>query len=410
MAKMGRFVVETHGHISTLYDSVGDNPQPEGWTGLPMQPGSGEVEHVLNVPLTLWDMEAYGVDMVLLYPSMIGTTNEGLLEIQDMYPDKFRAWCADQDSKLQCHRTGKKWTIDMAAEEIEKCLQTGLFIGIGEFTPRHWEPNYIYTFQERFDEYSIFCELAQKYNVPLAYHELQWDDLYFDPWVLLNTLIHKFPDVKFVVNHGGQSIGDYVFSDWKIRKSLNIAGKYTGRCASPNVYLEVGTWQAEWIRMAIEDPNVGPTQLLWGSDYGNVPQYITSDTRRDDYHYARTFSTSMKRWRATPAYQTDWWGWEVSQIEKLKQWVGQDEINLVLGGNAAKLFKLPVPCERMFLCGRPDIDGIYWDQTSPYIPLDQVITPDEKAVNKEYLEKRKKNPPVFHPTGNVEKFRKEYYK
>ena len=30
MGKMGRFVVETHGHITTLYDSVGDNPLPRG--------------------------------------------------------------------------------------------------------------------------------------------------------------------------------------------------------------------------------------------------------------------------------------------------------------------------------------------------------------------------------------------
>jgi hypothetical protein len=62
------------------------------------------------------------------------------------------------------------------------------------------------------------------------------------------------------------------------------------------------------------------------------------------------------------------------------QWVGQDEINLVLGGNAAKIFKLPVPFERMFLCGRPDINGIYWKETIPYIPIEQVMYPDDKAA------------------------------
>ena len=398
MSKMGRFVVETHGHISTLYDSIGDNPQPEGWTGLPMAPGDGEVEHVENLGLTLWDMDCYGVDMVLLYPSMIGTTNEGLLAIVDKHPDKFRAFCADQSTKLKCHREGIPWTIDAAAEEIDAALSTGRYIGIGEFVPRLWDPNYVYTFEKRFEEYCIFCELAEKYKVPLAYHELQWDDFYFDPWVLLNKLTEKFPDVKFIVNHGGQSIGDYTMNDWRVRKSLKSAGRYTGRGCDPNVYLEVGTWTAEWIRMAVEDPNVGPTQLLWGSDYGNVPQYLTTNPNRDG-KTARSYSTSMKRWPATPAYQSDWWGWERTQIEQLKQWVGQDEVNLILGGNAAKVFKLPVPYERMFLCGRPDINGIYWKESIPYIPIDQVMYPDEKAANKAIFEERAKNPPVWHGTG-----------
>lgn len=394
MSKMGRFVVETHGHISTLYDSVGDNPQPEGWDGLPMRPGQGEVEHVENIGLTLWDMDCYGVDMVMLYPSMIGTTNEAQLEIVDKYPDKFRAWCSDQTTKLKAHREGIPWTIDAAAEEIDAALATGRYIGIGEFVPRSWDPNHIYTFEERFQEYCIFFDLARKYKVPIAYHELQWSDLYWDPWVLLDRLSSRYPDVKIVVNHGGQSIGDYTMGDWKIRKSLKSAGRYSSRNPEPNVFLEVGTWTAEEIRMAVEDPNVGPTQLLWGSDYGNVPQYLHVDAAR-----GQQFSSSMKRWPATPAYQSDWWGWERTQIERLKQWVGQDEINLILGGNAAKLFKLPVPYERMFLCGRPDINGIHWKESIPYIPIEQVMYPDEKAANKKVFEERAKNPPVWHPTS-----------
>lgn len=398
MSKMGRFVVETHGHISTLYDSIGDDPQPQGWTGLPMAPGDGEVEHVENVGLTLWDMECYGVDMVMLYPSMTGTTNEGLLKIVDKHPDKFRAFCADQTTKLKAEREGIPWTLDAAAQEVDDALATGRYIGIGEFVPRNWDKNHIYTFEERFEEYCVFCDMARRYKVPIAYHELQWSDFYFDPWVLLNRLTRKYQDVPFIVNHGGQSIGDYPMGDWKIRKSLQSAGRYTGRNAIPNVYLEVGTWTAEMIRMACEDPNVGPTQLLWGSDYGNVPQYLYNNTNGNS-KFPSTFSNSMKRWQATPAYQSDWWGWERTQIEQLKQWVGQDEINLILGGNAAKLFKLPVPYERMFMCGRPDVFGIHWKESIPYIPIEQVMYPDEKKANAKVFEERKKNPPIFHPTA-----------
>jgi hypothetical protein len=30
----------------------------------------------------------------------------------------------------------------------------------------------------------------------------------------------------------------------------------------------------------------------------------------------------------------------------------------------------------MFACGRPDLSGIYWDKTIPYIPDEQVQKPD----------------------------------
>ena len=84
----------------------------------------------------------------------------------------------------------------------------------------------------------------------------------------------------------------------------------------------------------------------------------------------------MKRWPPVPSYQGDWWGWSLQQIRTLRDWVTQDEINLILGGNAAKVFKLPVPFERMFPEGRPDLWGIYWQKSVPFIPKDQVLNPD----------------------------------
>lgn len=385
MPKMGRFVVETHGHITTLYDSVGDDPSPKGWTGLPAAPGAGEVECVDNSGLTLYDMDCYGVDMVMLYPSVTGTTNESQLKLVEKYPDKFRAFCADTSTRIRCQREGTKWRVEDSAEEIEKAAATGKFVGIGEFLPRCWERDKIYTFEERFEECCIFFDIARKYNLPIAFHDVMWQDYEWDPWKLLLRLAGKYPDVKIIVNHGGQSIGSYVYNDYNIRRTLQVAGRYTNGSES-NIFLEVGTWNAEQIRMAVEDPNVGPTQLLWGSDYGNVPQYMTV-TPSHEGMFPTGKMTAMKRWKAVPPYQCDWWGWEVTQIERLKQWVGQDEINLILGGNAAKLFKLPVPYERMFMCGRPDVFGIHWKESIPYIPIEQVKYPDDTSAN------RKKLPP-----------------
>jgi hypothetical protein len=88
----------------------------------------------------------------------------------------------------------------------------------------------------------------------------------------------------------------------------------------------------------------------------------------------------MRNWPLTTSYQTDFWGWSLRQIRKIASWdlVTQDEINLILGGNAAKIFKLPVPHPRMFPEGRPDLWGIHWQKTVPFLPAEQIQNPDIK--------------------------------
>ena len=135
MRAAGRFVVDVHGHITTLYQPAPGVEADENWDGL-----SGEVEPVYNTDLTFYDMERYGVDMLLLKPSMVGTTNESQAKLVDMYPDKFRAFCADQTLKLRVSRGEAKWTLEAAAEEVEAALKTGKYIGIGEFVPARHQP------------------------------------------------------------------------------------------------------------------------------------------------------------------------------------------------------------------------------------------------------------------------------
>ncbi len=369
MRKAGRFVVETHTHITTLY-------QPEwevkNWRGLANAPEDGAVTKFDNSPLTLYDMDVYGIDMCLLTPSMIGTTNEGQVELVEKYPDKFRAFCADQTTKYKAATGEAKWSLQAAVDEIEAALKTGNYIGIGEFVPRDWDPKKVYSFEERLEEYRIFADLARKYKVSMDFHEFSWG-YEWDVWKLAARITNEYPDVTFIICHAGHSIGSYIEKDTAIRKACAVAAggdKAYGR----NVYLETGTWPAEYYKIALEDPNVGVSQLLWGSDYGHVPQYIVTDPGRSPSSY----STMIKKWPAVPHYQPDWWGWALHQIDKIRDYVTQDEINLILGGNAAKIWKLPVPHERMFLCGRPDIWGIHWEESIPAVSIDQVKYPDKK--------------------------------
>jgi hypothetical protein len=72
---IARFVVDTHCHITTLY-------QPgtkEGWEMVERGEWNGlqhELEPFDNCFLTMYDMDRYGVDMAILLPSIPGTLNE----------------------------------------------------------------------------------------------------------------------------------------------------------------------------------------------------------------------------------------------------------------------------------------------------------------------------------------------
>jgi len=45
-------------------------------------------------------------------------------------------------------------------------------------------------------------------------------------------------------------------------------------------------------------------------------------------------------------HQVDCWGWSLDQMDRLD--ISQDDLNLILGGNAIRLFKLKFPLTRMF--------------------------------------------------------------
>ena len=368
----GRFVVDAHIHITTLYKPKGARSEELAakglWNGLPAAPEDGEVEYYDNSPLCLYDMERYGIDMCVLKPSVTGTTNEKQAELVDRYPDKFRACCSDQTLKIKAARGEAKWTLEAAAKEVEAALKTGKFVGIGEFVARDWDHKKVYGFEERLNEYRTFMELARKYKVPIDFHEFAWG-YEWDSWQLLARLANEYPDVTIIVCHSGYSIGAYIEGDSAIRKACAVAGRALGTDGRGNVYLETGTWPAEYYEIALKDPNVGSTHLIWtGADYGHVPQYIVAQPGR----VPSSFSSAMSRWPLVPTYQADFWGWSLHQIHKLRDWVTQDELNLVLGGNAAKVFKLPVPFARMFPDGRPDLYGINWEKSVPFIPDDQI--------------------------------------
>jgi hypothetical protein len=91
-----------------------------------------------------------------------------------------------------------------------------------------------------------------------------------------------------------------------------------------------------------------------------------------------------KDWPAVPTYQPDFYGWGLRTVDRVGDWLTQDEINLILGGTAARLYKLPVPYPRMFPEGRPDIYGDRWRESIPFIPREQIQHPDPEGLRMSY--------------------------
>ena len=373
-----RFVVDTHVHATTIYKAKEKSK---------LSLGSGIIyEPYDNSALTLYDMERYGVDMCRLLPSWPGPTNEMQAMLVNKYPDKFFACCSDQTLRLKCGRGETEWTLEAAVEEVDAALKTGKFVGIGEFVPKNFDQKKVYTFRERLDEFRAFMDLAAKYGVILDVHEWSggaWGAGSDAGYVLLRKISGEYPDVNIVLMHGGYSHSGFVEGPDLIRSACSASG-------SGNVYLETGNWPAEHFEIALKNPNISATQLIWGGDYQSGTTYFF--TRLGMKYLAPSGDHGNPRRYPFPArYHSDWWGWSLYQIHKLRDLnlATQDEINLIMGGNAAKIFKLKVHHPRMFPCGRPDLWGIHWKESIPFLPAEQIQNPDtpQPYFSREYQDK-----------------------
>ncbi len=386
---IARFVVDTHCHITTLYQPATD----EGWEQVERQEWNGLMDEVApfdNCFLTLYDMDRYGVDMAVLLPSIFGTLNETQAKLVKRFPDRFRACCSDQKTVLAAIRGEKPWSFKAALEEVEEALKTGWFVGIGEFAPGAYARSRQLpgaegkvSLEQRVDEWAALCELGVKYDVPVLCHD-QFCLPREGDWTLTQLLAkvsEMNPKAKIMQTHG------CVEDEWK-RGEDAIREMYEVVATLDNVYMETGGWSERQFEIAFE-VGVSASRLTWGHDYGNVPQHIVRrgverwGKKPKELEYRNTMSLMMfgyRDWPSVPTYQPDFYGWGLRTIDRVGDWLTQDEINLILGGTAAKLYKLPVPYPRMFPEGRPDIFGEKWRESIPFIPREQIKYPDPEGL------------------------------
>ncbi|MFC1949386.1 amidohydrolase family protein [Chloroflexota bacterium] len=345
MTNLARFVVDTHVHSQRhAAGKALKGSKDYGDLGRAMR----DVEAYDNSPRLIYDMERYGVDMCIIEPAF-GMSNEIQVEQMKKYPDKFACNCqAGTKHTRDRVATGEiEWNMDTALQELEDLLKTGNFVGIGEGMPmmtmRPSEPGKPPQFpdeNEIFDNMFRVCDLARSYKVPVRYHcgmnvgyeggggiGPNWNPT----WA--RTLATNFPDVPIIMEHAG-------IEGWWW-ESLYDGCLYVA-AGTRNVYLECGRFWTELYDKPLRDKNIGAKKLIWGTDWGaSLPIQWNPDG------YPETF-TEQVRDDGIVRHQVDVWGWQMKQLWRLN--IPQDDLNLIMGGNAQRIYNLRTPggLTRMF--------------------------------------------------------------
>ena len=353
MRKLGRFVIDTHVHSQRhaagahLKDKKAGKKGDADYTDLESQMAA--IQTYDNSPRLLYDMETYGVDMCILQCAF-GMNNDLNLELMEKYPDKFRCMAFAKTTGDAIVAGEQEWDMKKAIEELDALLATGKFCAIGEGAPAIPESTanktrHSYSMTERMDELRLVMDLGRKHKVPVTIHtgtpggypitHSRWPENWNPYWVL--DLAAEYPDVPIIFAHGGMQ-GGYMTD--LVDQCIAVAANFN------NVYLETGLYWTDLYYKALRYPNVGPEKLIWGTDWGAS---IPTQTRYGQT--PQTFPMQVHN-QGIIRHQCDVMGWSLRQIDRLD--ISQDDMNLILGGNALNLFKIDFPLTRMFR-GLPNV-------------------------------------------------------
>jgi predicted TIM-barrel fold metal-dependent hydrolase len=339
--KLGRFIVDAHVHAQRF----APGPQLVEKLKQKKSVNYNDLAEVIsgstpydNSPRLLFDMDCYSVDMCVLLPAF-GMTNELNQEIVSRHPDKFVAVCMPTRTRQRAGHADEPWDAGAASAELDQLLATGKFVGIGEGLPADHSRRRTIGQTERLDQMRPTMEVARKHKTvvqvhsgvvmgyPLTHHF--WPETLHPIWLL--DIAQEYPDVPIVFNHGGVQGGRW---EHFFEEALLVAG------ANDNVYLETGLWWSELYDKALRDPNVGAEKLLWGCDWGASIPFHSQPGQRPG-----AFAVQLRK-QPPVNHQVDVWGWSLRELQRLD--VAQDDLNLILGGNAARVYNLPVPHNRLF--------------------------------------------------------------
>jgi predicted TIM-barrel fold metal-dependent hydrolase len=344
--KPGRFIIDTHVHPQR--HAAGPELRKQGKEE-PREMKYRDLSKVMmglkaydNSRRLLYDMKCYDVDMCILCPAF-GMTNEINVDLVERYPDKFVAICNPKKTAERAVAGEMEWTMEAACAELDELLSTGKFVGIGEGMPANpagfHGKRKTYNQSERMAELRLVMDVARKYRVPVRVHTgtpmgypipyTSWPENWHPYWT--HDLATEYPDVPIIFDHGGMQGGN---DEKLVDECIQVAANHD------NVYLETGLYWTELYYKALVNPNVGPEKLIWGTDWGaSIPTYTHIGA------HPQTYGMQVRK-GGIVTHQVDVMGWSLKQLIRLN--ISQDDMDLILGGNAIRIYKLKFPLTRMF--------------------------------------------------------------
>ncbi|MBI2850260.1 MAG: amidohydrolase family protein [Chloroflexi bacterium] len=340
----GRFTIDTHVHAQRAAIKWQERGLQPDWVAL----GKLRAESTPydNSPRLLYDMERYNVDMCVLNPYLDPDIDVKLLK---QYPDKFVGMYGGAYYSQKVRRGEVKWSIEGLCQDLDEQLSTGLYVAIGESMPGgrpNQDQNKLVDWEQRFADICQIMEVAKKHKVTVGWHtggasgyaggRRQLGSRAFGEGgnpLLAHDVAAAFPDVPLILTHGGID-GWWRERTWEL--CLEVAA------AHPNVYLETGQWWTELYEKPLRDPNIGVERLIWGTDWGAAHPIQWWPGAYPSVYF------DQNRKEGIPAHQVDIFGQSLRWLDRLD--ITQDDLNLILGGNAVRLFKLEskVPHTRFF--------------------------------------------------------------
>ena len=316
------------------------------------------------IDVILYHMDRYDVNMCLL-KNTIGGLNATTAAVVEKYPDRFIAVCNDEQTQMKARDGVKPWNIKDAAAEIESFLKTGLYKGIGDGLARdRTKGKKLLPWDERLDQICQLFELGRKYKVPMIYHtgtpiafrdndnnrtRAHWETCDNGNPLLCHEVASLYPDVPIILAHAGVESSGYYMEDYE--RCLNVAASHN------NVFLETGMWWAELYEKPLKDPNIGAKKMVWGCGWGQRNNYQSWAPGCIPETYCGTILEMQAGVHGPAAFAPDVWGWSLRELGRLN--IPQEDLNLILGGNATWLYKIktPLPHEVMF---KPVFRGFEW--------------------------------------------------
>ena len=315
--------------------------------------------------MLLYHMDKYGIDVTVLkshggYYAQAGQDKNALIQgMVKRHPDRFVALCCDVETQRKEAAGEEAWSMEAAVKELDEALATGLFAGIGEGFPRDRNVRKkMVGWDQRLEEICMVMDLCRKYKKPLHYitgwsiGSASWrnditrnithpENFENATPILAIELAAWYPDVPIILSHGG--VEGSAYHTHLYEQCLYVAA------AHRNVFLDCGQWWTELYERPLRDVNIGPEKILFGTGWGqpNLSQQWTPGMVPETFT-APDLTSPIKGSYGGPPHTINIWGWSLSQLGRLN--IPQDDLDLIMGGNAVHLFniKTPQPAEMLF--------------------------------------------------------------